>query len=373
MLAAFSFVRMILIICLTIFRFTLERAVCQAQQSPTFNDNRTNYFIQRRRQRTIEQFYSLICAHPHIATLVRAIEVSPLLDTQPLARTLEKLTGLENISIDLFPLLCGLLSPFGGSGHLKRPTLSGVSCGGISDSQIRAENTGGLQLQLESLAISLYEHSYFPLLKLLQSSVNLSRLHQLSVFLTGPGHPAERVGITEEILRQLNSSSLKHLVLNVRLGEPLSYLIDVSNEAEIHIKLWWMRLDQHTKPGEWLRWMSTIFWELVQWHRLEEASDFRVYIDEWAALDAVLGRIQSLRKVYARLDNYDAARARWRYSREYPSSLRDDAKGVLPTLAKKKKFFVELTGLVQDRKTFHDIKFADRVFFKFPYYITDKE
>ncbi|KAK0462029.1 uncharacterized protein EV420DRAFT_142263 [Desarmillaria tabescens] len=349
----------------------------------SFNNKRTNYFIQRRSQRTIEQFYALICAQPRIATFVQAVEISPLLDVQLLARILEKLTRLESISVDLCEyrwdelslylrdtLAATLRSPritnlelregqflhctdflalLGGSGHLKQLTLSGVSCGSFSDSQIRAKNTSGLKLK--SLAISLYEHSHFPLLRLLQSSVNLSSLHRLAVLTAGTGHPGERVGITKEFLRRLNGSLLKQLVLNVCLGEPLSNLIDVSQLRSIRIKLWWMRLDQHTRPSEWLRWMSAIFRELVQWHTVEEvtfeifyASDFTMYIDEWVALDAVLGRLQSLRKVHLRLDKYDGARARWRHAREYPGSLEDDAKGVLPTLAQKKILFVEVAA-----------------------------
>ncbi len=73
--------------------------------------------------------------------------------------------------------------------------------------------------------------------------------------------------------------------------------------------------------------MYAIFQEFAQWHRMEEAtfeifyaSDFTVYTNDWAALDAVLGTIQSLRKVHLRLDNYDVARARWRHLKEYPSS-----------------------------------------------------
>ncbi|KAK0445743.1 hypothetical protein EV421DRAFT_289489 [Armillaria borealis] len=350
-----------------------------------FNNKRTNNFGQRHSQRSIEHFYTLICAHPYIATLVKAVDVSPLLDAGLLAHTLEKLTKLESISIDLCGFHWDELSPclrdtlvatlrslritnlelregqflhcadflalLGGSSHLKRLTLSGVSCGNFSDSQIRAENTNGLGAQLESLAISLYDHSYFALLKLLQSSVNLSSLDRLSVLTAGSGHPAERVGITKEILRRLSGSPLKHLALNICLGEPLSNLIDVSQLRSIHIRLWWIRLDQHTKPDEWLQWISAIFQEFAQWHRMEEvtfeifyASDFTVYADEWTALDAVLGRIQSLRKVHLRLDNYDVARARWRHSREYPNSLRDDTKSVLPALAERKILFVEVAA-----------------------------
>lgn len=132
-------------------------------------------------------------------------------------------------------------------------------------------------------------------------------------------------------------------------SEPLSNLIDVSQLRSIHIRLWWIRLDRHAKPDEWLRWMYAIFQEFAQWHRMEEAtfeifyaSDFTVYTNDWAALDAVLGTIQSLRKVHLRLDNYDVARARWRHLKEYPSSLEDDTKSVLPALAKRKILFVEV-------------------------------
>ncbi|KAK0221464.1 hypothetical protein IW262DRAFT_902190 [Armillaria fumosa] len=349
----------------------------------SFNNKRTNDFGQRHGQRSIEQFYTLICAHPSIATFVKAVDVSPLLDAQLLSRTLEKLTELENISIDL----CGfhwdelslylrdilidtlrflrisnlelregqflhcedLLALLGGSSHLKRLTLVGVSCSNFSDSQLRAENVNGLALQLKSLAISLYDHSYFPLLKLLQFSVDLNSLDRLSVLTAGFGHSAERVVVAREILGRLSGSPLKHLALNVCLGEPLSNVIDVSQLRSIHIRLWWIRLDRHTKPDEWLRWMYGIFQEFARWHRMEEAtfeifyaSDFTVYFNEWAALDAVLGAIQSLQKVHLRLDNYDVARARWRHLREYPISLVDDTKGVLPALAERKILSVEV-------------------------------
>lgn len=350
-----------------------------------FNNKGTNNLGQRHSQRSIEQFYTLICAHPSIATLVKAVDVSPLLDARLLARTLEKLTELENISINL----CGFhwdelslylrdtlvgtlrslritnlelhegqflhcedfLALLGSSSHLRRLTLVGVSCGKFSDSQLRAKNANGLELQLESLAISLYDHSYCPLLKLLQSSVNLSSLDRLSVLTAGSGHLAERVVIAREILGRLSGSPLTHLALNVCLGEPLSNLIDVSQLRSIHIRLWWIRLDRHAKPDEWLRWMYAIFQEFAQWHRMEEAtfeifyaSDFTVYTNDWAALDAVLGTIQSLRKVHLRLDNYDVARARWRHLKEYPSSLGDDTKSVLPALAKRKILFVEVAA-----------------------------
>ncbi|KAK0504385.1 hypothetical protein EDD18DRAFT_1345281 [Armillaria luteobubalina] len=350
-----------------------------------FNNKRTNNFGQRHGQRSIEQFYTVICAHPSIATFVKAVDVSPLLDAQLLAHTLEKLTELESISIDL----CGfhwdelslylrdilrdtlrflritnlelregqflhcedLLALLGGSSHLKRLTLVGVSCGNFSDSRLRAENVNGLALQLESLAISLYDHSYFPLLQLLQSSVDLNSLDRLSVLTAGSGHSAERVVVAGEILRRLSGSSLKYLALNVCLGEPLSHFIDVSHLRSIHIRLWWIRLDLHTKPDEWLRWMYGIFQEFALWHRMEEAtfeifyvSDFTVYVNEWAALDEVLGMIQSLRKVYLRLYNYDVARARWRHSKEYPSSLVADTKGVLAALAERKILSVEIAA-----------------------------
>ncbi|KAK0187680.1 hypothetical protein F5146DRAFT_721469 [Armillaria mellea] len=348
-----------------------------------FNDKRINNFGQRHSQRSIEQFYTLICAQPSIATLVKAVDVSPLLDARLLARTLEKLIELESISIDL----CGfrwdevslylrdtlvrtlrslritnlelhegqflhcedVLALLGGSSHLKRLTLVGVSCGNFSDSQLRAENMNRLGLQLASLAISLYDHSYFPLLKLLQFSVDLSSLDRLSVLIAGSGDPVERACIAREILGRLNGSPLKHLSLNVCLGEPLSNLIDVSQLRSIHIRLWWIRLDRHAKPDEWLRWMYAIFQEFAQWHRMEEAtfeifyaSDFTVYANEWTVLDGVLGRMESLRKVHLRLDNYDVARARWRHLREYPSSLGDDTKSVLPALAERKILFVEV-------------------------------
>ncbi len=78
----------------------------------------------------------------------------------------------------------------------------------------------GLNLQLDSLALSLYEQSYLPLmhrLLQLQPSMDLSHLHRLSVLTAGSGHLSERIEATKEILK-LNSNSLQHLVLNVCPG-----------------------------------------------------------------------------------------------------------------------------------------------------------
>lgn len=197
--------------------------------------------------------------------------------------------------------------------------------------------------------MSLYEHSYFA--QLLQSSVDVNRLRRLSVLTAGSVDLAKRVCVTKEILKQLNGSPLKHLVLNVCLGEPLSDLINISQLCSIRIKLWWIRPEQHPRPGDWLRWLTTSFRELTKHDVLEEvtfeifyATDISMYADEWAALDATLGKSQSLKRVNVKLDIYDRAIARWKRSREYSSSVGDGLMIILPTLAKKGVLSVEVAA-----------------------------
>ncbi|KAK0504343.1 hypothetical protein EDD18DRAFT_1345232 [Armillaria luteobubalina] len=349
-----------------------------------FNNNkRRYYYAQGHSQHEMEQFYALVCAYPHIATLVRAIEVSPHLDAQLLALILEKLIKLEDVSLDLCgyrwdeisPCMQGtilatlrslritnlklrdgsffhcmdflsLLSACGS--HLKHLSFSGVSWDNAETAPTVA-SLGGLKLQLDSLAMSLYEHSYFA--QLLQSSVDVNRLRRLSVLTAGSVDLAKRVCVTKEILKQLNGSPLKHLVLNVCLGEPLSDLINISQLCSIRIKLWWIRPEQHPRPGDWLRWLTTSFRELTKHDVLEEvtfeifyATDISVYADEWAALDATLGKSQSLKRVNVKLDIYDRAIARWKRSREYSSSVGDGLMIILPTLAKKGVISVEVAA-----------------------------
>ncbi|KAK0202150.1 hypothetical protein DFS33DRAFT_1386444 [Desarmillaria ectypa] len=350
-----------------------------------FNDSkRRYYYAQGHSQRDMEKFHVLICAYPHVATLVRAIEVSPHLDAQLLALILQKLIKLENVSLDLCGYHWDEISPYmqgtilatlrsprvtslelrEGSfphcadflalldacgGHLKHLSLSDVSWDDLEAASTAAFSSR-LELQLDSVALSLYEHSYFPLVRLLQSSVDVSHLRRLSVLVAGSADLAKRMCITE-IFKQLDGSPLKHLVLNVCLGEPLSNLIDISQLCSIHMKLWWIRLEQHPKPDDWLRWLTVLFRELAKHEVVEEvtfdifyASDITVYADEWAVLDATLGGLRSLRKVNVKLDNYDCVRARWRRSREYSSSVGDGVRMILPTLAKQGVLSVEVAA-----------------------------
>ncbi len=227
---------------------------------------------------------------------------------------------------------------------------------------------GELELQLRSLALSLCEpHS--ALVQILQPLINISGLRRLSVLTDGSGDPAKRTKVTKEILRLLNGSSLEHLVLNVCLGgecvvvfidlgliigvEPLSNLIDTSHIRSMHVKLWWICYQQHTKPVEWLRWLTGLFRELSKWHRLEEVtleifyqSAFTSYGDDWDALDATLGQIGSLRRVNLGLDAYDSAMARWKHLREYPRCFADDVRSVLPILAKRRILSIEVRLLL---------------------------
>ncbi|KAK0462039.1 uncharacterized protein EV420DRAFT_142579 [Desarmillaria tabescens] len=348
------------------------------------HNKRRYYYAQGHSQRDMEQFHTLICAYPHVATLVRAIEVSPHLDAQLLALILEKLIKLENVSLDLcgyhwdeispymqgtilatlrspriaslelregsFPHCADFLALLGACGsHLKHLSLSNVSWDDLEIAPTAAFSSR-LKLQLDSLALSLYEHSYFPLAQLL-SSINVSRLRRLSALTAGSADLKKRAHIMKEILKQLNGGPLKHLVLNVCLGEPLSNLIDISQLCSIHMKLWWIRPDQHPRPENWLRWLTMSFRELAKHGVLEEvtfeifyASNITVYTDEWAALDAALGGIRSLRKVNVKVDNYDCARARWKRSKEYSSTVGDGVKVILPTLAKHGVLSVEIAA-----------------------------
>lgn len=207
----------------------------------------------------IDRFYSLITAYPHLACLVKSVEVEPLLDASQeefLGLTLRKLENLERISLDLGgyywdelsqcmrdALLTSFRSPrvtnlelreglffrcadflalLGACEHLKRLSLFYMSCDDLEEIVETPEAVipSGMNLQLDSLTLSLYEHSYLPLmhrLLQLQESMDLSHLHRLSVLTAGTGHLNERIETTKEILR-LNSHSLEHLVLNVCLG-----------------------------------------------------------------------------------------------------------------------------------------------------------
>ncbi len=213
----------------------------------------------------IDRFYNLITTYPHLARLVKSVEVEPLLDASQeefLGLTLQKLENLERISLDLggyywdelsqcmrdallttfrsprvtnlelreglFFKCADFLALLGACEHLKRLSLFYMSCDDL-DEVIDTSDTPlpkGMNLKLDSLTLSLYEHSYLPLmhrLLQLQESMDLSHLHRLSVLTAGTGHLNERIETTKEILR-LNSHSLEHLVLNVCLGGPSSVL-----------------------------------------------------------------------------------------------------------------------------------------------------
>ncbi|KAK0221505.1 hypothetical protein IW262DRAFT_908683 [Armillaria fumosa] len=349
------------------------------------NDKRHYYYAQGHSQHEMEQFHTLICTYPHVATLVRAIEVSPHLDAQLLALILEKLIKLEDVSLDLCGYRWDEVSPcmqgtilatlrslritnltlregsflhcadflvlWGAcGGHLKHLSFSNMSWDDMETTSTAAF-LGGLKPQLDSLAVSLHEHSYFLLVRLLQSSVDVSRLRRLSVLTAGSVDFAKRVCVTKEIFKQLGGSPLKHIMLNICLGEPLSDLINISQLCSIRMKLWWIRPEQHPRPGDWLRWLTTSFRELTKHNVLEEvtfeifyASDISVYADEWAALDATLGISQSLKRVNVKLDIYDRARAGWKRSREYSSSVGDGVMIILPKLAKQGVLSVEVAA-----------------------------
>ncbi|KAK0435086.1 uncharacterized protein EV420DRAFT_348801 [Desarmillaria tabescens] len=337
-----------------------------------------------RRRRDIERFNSFISIHPCLATLVKSIEISPLLDAHLLGTMFQKLINLESISLHLcgyswdelslsmrdtlitafrslrltrFEIRDGLflhyadfLALLDTCQYLKHLSLSAISCEdlvscGNLEGLTRLPN--GLKLKLHSLALSLCEpHS--SLVQLLQSSINISSLQQLSVLTDGSGDLVKRTKVTRDILRQLNGSALEHLVLNACLGEPLSNLIDISRLRSIHVKLWWICYQQHTKPVVWLRWLTSLFKELTKWHRLEKVtleifytSTFTSYGNDWAALDATLGQIGSLRRVHLGLDAYDNAKARWKHLMEHPSCAGDDVRSIFPMVAKRRILSVE--------------------------------
>ncbi|KAK0243867.1 hypothetical protein EDD85DRAFT_178055 [Armillaria nabsnona] len=356
----------------------------------SFNRCQSSHYhsLHSRRRRDIERFNSFIAIHPYLATLVKSIEVSPLLDAPLLRTTLEKCVNLENIYLHLCGSSWDELSPsmretlvtafrslhltqleirdglflhyadflalLATCQHLKYLSLSAISCedlgccGNLVGS-VQLPN-GELELQLHSLALSSCEpHS--ALVQLLQPLINISGLRRLSVLTDGSGGLVKRTMVTKEILRLLNGSSLEHLLLNVCLGEPLSNLIDTSHIRSMHVKLWWICYQQHTKPVEWIRWLTGLFKELSKWHRLEDVtleifyqSAFTSYGDDWDALDATLGQIGSLRSVHLGLDAYDSAKARWKHLREYPGCVADDVRSVLPILAKRRILSIEVAA-----------------------------
>lgn len=339
--------------------------------------------------RDIERFNSFISVHPHLATLVKSVEISPLLNAHHLRTMLEKLVNLESIYLHLcgyswdelspsmrntlitafrslrltlleirdglflhYPDFLALLTT---CQYLKCLLLSAVSCEDLvcCGNLVRSTQlpNGGLELQLHSLALSSCETPSV-MVQLLQPLINISGLQRLSVLTDGSGGLAKRTKVTKEILRLLNGSSLEHLVLNVCLAEPLSNLIDISHIRSMRIKLWWICHQQHTQPVEWLRWLTGLFRDLSKWHRLEEVTLEIFYEstitsyhgDDWTALDATLGHIESLKRVHLGLDAYDSVRARWKHLREYPGCVADDVRNVLPTLAKQRILSVEVAA-----------------------------
>ncbi|SJL07869.1 uncharacterized protein ARMOST_11223 [Armillaria ostoyae] len=348
--------------------------------------NFNHHSLHGRRQRDIERVNSFISIHPYIATFVKSIEVSPLLDAHLLGAILKKLVSLESISLHLcgyswdelslsmrdilitafrsprltkleirngqFLRCADFLALLGACQHPKHLSLSAISCEDLVSCESLEGLTqlpNGLELQLRSLALSLCEPQS-ALIQLLHS-IDVGSLRRLLVLTDGSGDLAKRTKVTKEILRQLNGSHLEHLVLNVCLGEPLSNLMDISRLRSIHVKLWWLCYQQHTKPVEWLRWLTGLFRELSKWHRLEEVtleifyqSAFTSYGDDWATLDATLGQIESLRRVHLGLDAYNSAKARWRHLREYSGCVEDDVRSVLPILAKRRILSIEVAA-----------------------------
>ncbi|KAK0243816.1 hypothetical protein EDD85DRAFT_175611 [Armillaria nabsnona] len=328
-------------------------------------------------ERFIERFRSLIYVRPLLATLVKAVEISPLLDAKLLTYTLRQLVNLECISLNLRQsrwrelsqsmqdtLLDAFRSPqitsvelqdghflhsadfsalIGTNAHLKQLSFSTISCENLGLDQGAHESS----LRLSSLSLSLDDGSCLNLVRVLQTSVSLSNLQYLSVLTTRPEYPAEHASIMKGILRQLNGRPLERLVMNVCLGEPLSGVLDISRLRSIQIKLWWIRPEQHTKPDEWLRWLSDSLKELT---RVEEitleifyASSLTAY-NEWGALDAALERMLSLKRVYVNLDFYDSVSGRWRLLKEYPGTVREDMRSVLPTVASRGLLDVEIAA-----------------------------
>ncbi len=131
-------------------------------------------------------------------------------------------------------------------------------------------------------------------------------------------------------------------------AEPLSNFIDIKQLLSIRIKLWWIRLDQHTEPTLWLHWLIESFQELAK-HRVEEVtfeifynSDWTAYTAEWAALDVVLGQMRSLTKVHVKLDAYDDVKGRWKYPREYSVTATKDVERILLLSARGRSWPVSL-------------------------------
>ncbi|KIY61488.1 hypothetical protein CYLTODRAFT_447691 [Cylindrobasidium torrendii FP15055 ss-10] len=336
----------------------------------------------------IDRFCELITSYPHLAALVRSVEVEPLIDASQeacLGLVLSKFTNLKRISLDLAgyywdelsqcmrdALLTTFRSPnitnvelreglffrcadflalLGACEHLKRLSLYYMSCDDLEDVLNAPEESlttlpKGINLQLDSLTLGLYENSYLSLMhRLLQlgESMDLSHLHRLSVLTAGTGHLQERIETTKEILK-LNSHSLEHLVLNVCLGEPLAKLIDVSQLRSIQVKLWWVRMrsDQQTDSVVWLKWLAETFNDLAK-HRVVEEVAFEVFysasiashVEEWHALDKALSQISSLTRVSVGLDCYDCTKGRWKYHTEYPKTVATDVKFILPLVSQR--------------------------------------
>ncbi|PBK97217.1 hypothetical protein ARMGADRAFT_1075725 [Armillaria gallica] len=347
-------------------------------QGPIFSRISFNrHHLYDNNERLIERFRSLISVRPLLATLVKAVEISPLLDAQLLTYTLRQLVNLECISLNLRQshwhelsqsmqdtLRDAFRSPqinsvelqdghflhsadfsalIGTNAHLKQLSFSTISCENLGLDQGAHESS----LRLSSLSLSLDDGSCLNLVRVLQTSVSLSSLQYLSVLTTQSEYLAEHASIMKRILRQLNGRPLERLVMNVCLGEPLSGVLDISQLRSIQIKLWWIRPEQHTKPDEWLRWLSDSLKELT---RVEEitleifyATSLTAY-NEWGALDAALERMLSLKRVYVNLDIYDSVSGRWRLLKEYPGAVREDMRSVLPMVASRGLLDVEIAA-----------------------------
>ncbi|PBK75217.1 hypothetical protein ARMSODRAFT_971163 [Armillaria solidipes] len=321
----------------------------------SFNRSCHYHSLHSRRRRDIERFNSFISIHPYLSMLVKSIEVSPLLDARLLGSTLEKLINLESIYLHLCGYSWDELSP-----SMRETLITAFRSLRLTQLEIRE----GLFLHYADFVALLATCPYLKYLSLtaiscedllLQPLINISGLQRLSVLTDGSGGLAKSMKVTKEILRLLNGSPLEHLVLNVCLAESLSNLIDTSHIRSMYIKLWWICRQQHTKPVEWLRWLTNLFRELSKWHRLEEVtleifyqSAFTSYGDDWATLDATLGQIESLRRVHLGLDAYDNAKARWRHLREYPSCVANDVRNVLPILARRRILSIEVAANYPD-------------------------
>ncbi len=75
--------------------------------------------------------------------------------------------------------------------------------------------------------------------------------------------------------------------------------------------------------------------------------------NEWGALDAALERMLSLKRVYVNLDIYDSVSGRWRLLKEYPGTVREDMRSVLPTVARRGLLDVEVRLKVVFRRGAH--------------------